>query len=90
MINIEEENRRKKRKVIHRFNGGFFGLLFVLYLFVYTYITKIPNDISYMNPLIAIIIALLFGTPMKATYGILINIYFDFEEDIPKSFKKVG
>jgi len=43
---------------------------------------------TYMNPLVVAIIALFFGTPMKATYEILINIYFNFEEDIPKYFKK--
>ncbi|MCD8839514.1 hypothetical protein [Staphylococcus arlettae] len=41
-----------------------------------------------MNPLVLTLATLFFGTSMKATYDILINIYFGFEEDIPKYYKK--
>lgn len=77
-----------EKRVIQIFNGAFFSLVFILYLFVYNYISKLPDDMDYMNPLIVAIIALFFGAPMKATYDILINIYFNFEENIPQYFKR--
>ena len=85
---MSNTEKNKEKKVISVFNWAFFILVFMLYFFVYNYIDNLPNDVEYMNPLVLTLATLFFGTSMKATYDILINIYFGFEEDIPKYYKK--
>src|SRR5699024_12378716 len=85
----KKENTMIEKRVIQIFTSAFFSLVFILYLFVYNYLSKLADDMDYMNPLIVAIIALFFGAPMKATYDILINIYFTVEANILKYFNRL-
>lgn len=60
--------------------------LFILYLLVLIYIVFNIDKSSYTY-IIAIVLSLFFGTPMKSVYDIIFNLYFNFSEDIAEHYK---
>lgn len=71
-------------------SAAYLVLIIILYAFVLFYLVNSrDNNYTYI---IGIVLTLFFGSPMKAVYDMIFNLYFNFSDDIPeyhRTYRKV-